>query len=313
MDDARVDAHRPDVVDAFGEALRLDLEVERLGIIRGRVVGEHALEDERTVEVDLPQELEHVIVTHADAVHSRVDGQMVRGDHPVPVGLLSVCDGEVGLVDRRDDVVAEQERDARDRRLRQEHDGSRDAGFAQRDRLCDLRDRQPIGSGPERGLRDLVSAMSVGVGGHDRRQTRARLEVAAYFRDVVADRRQIDFDPCPTLLVDVHRLELLGIEWDRIPARRLRVSGTGSSTARSRGKRSLSGCRVDLPALEDTARLVGSRLRRLLALRSILLLCGVLLAFGALPANGIARRFEIGISTGETREPVGQIVHVNPL
>ena len=99
MHDTRLEARRLDGVDGIHEAVRLNVEIERLGAVGRRIVREHAFQFERAMEAHLMQELDHLVEAYADTVHARVDGQMVRGLHAMQVGRFPVGDGEIGLVD----------------------------------------------------------------------------------------------------------------------------------------------------------------------------------------------------------------------
>ena len=75
------------------------------------------------MEAHLPHELDHFVVAHADAVHTRVHRQVVRSAHAVRVGGLGVLDGELGGIDARHDLVSQKQRDGRLGRLRKNEDG----------------------------------------------------------------------------------------------------------------------------------------------------------------------------------------------
>ena len=86
-------------VDHAQEAVVLDLRkfhalVRRL--VTNAEVREHALELERAMEADLVHEVHHFVPAHADAVHARVDGQMVRRAQPHGIRGLGIFDGELG-------------------------------------------------------------------------------------------------------------------------------------------------------------------------------------------------------------------------
>ena len=116
--DAGVDACRAQRRDRLDEPLHLDLEVQRLrGVGRGEV-RERAHEVERAMEAHLPHELDHFVVAHADAVHTRVHRQVIRRAHAERVGSLGVLDGELGGIDARHDLVSQKQRDGRLGRLR---------------------------------------------------------------------------------------------------------------------------------------------------------------------------------------------------
>ena len=74
------------------------------------------------MEAHLPHELDHFVVAHADAVHTRVHRQVVRSAHAVRVGGLGVLDGELGGIDARHDLVSQKQRDGRLGRLRKNED-----------------------------------------------------------------------------------------------------------------------------------------------------------------------------------------------
>ena len=96
MHDAGVYARRAQPLDGLDVALRLDMEVERFRAIRRGEVREHALELKRAVEADLMHEVHHFVPAHADAVHARVDGQMVRCAQAHGIRGLRIFDGELG-------------------------------------------------------------------------------------------------------------------------------------------------------------------------------------------------------------------------
>ena len=96
MHDAGVYARRAQSLDGFDVALRLDVEVERFRAVCRGEVREHALELERAMEADLVHEVHHFVPAHADAVHARVDGQMIRRAQTHGVCGLGIFDGELG-------------------------------------------------------------------------------------------------------------------------------------------------------------------------------------------------------------------------
>ena len=195
--------------------LGLDLEIQRLVGVRGREMREHAAQVERAMESHLRHELEHLVVAHADAVHARIDRQMVRRAHAERVGRLGVGDRELGRVDGRRDLVREQKRRRRHGRLGEDEDRGVEHRLAQLDGLVDRGDAQPFGAGVERGARHLDRAVAVRVGLDDGHQTRARAETAAVLAHVVADGGQVDLDPRPTAIDGGDGAQLVRIEMKR--------------------------------------------------------------------------------------------------
>ena len=118
VNDARVDARCLERAHALDETVDLDLEIERFGGIGSCEMREAPLQIERSMEADLRDEFDHLIVAHANAIHAGVDGQMKRCFQVVRVGDLSIVDREVGRVYRRDDAIVQQQRHAFDGRLR---------------------------------------------------------------------------------------------------------------------------------------------------------------------------------------------------
>ena len=96
MHDTGVDARSAQRLDGLDIALRLDMKVKRLRAIRRSEVREHALELERAMEADLVHEVHHFVPAHADAVHARVNGQMIRRAQTHGVCGLGIFDGELG-------------------------------------------------------------------------------------------------------------------------------------------------------------------------------------------------------------------------
>ena len=126
VNDARVDARSLERAHALDETVDLDLEIERFGGIGSCEMREAPLQIERSMEADLRDEFDHLIVAHANAIHAGVDGQMKRCFQVVRVGNLGVVDREVGRVYRRDDAIMQQQWHAFDGRLRQKQEnGSR--------------------------------------------------------------------------------------------------------------------------------------------------------------------------------------------
>ena len=213
MHDAGVDARRTQRLDCLDVALRLDVEVERFRAIRRGEVREHALKLERAMEADLMHEVHHFVPAHADAVHARVDGQMVRRAQPHGVRGLRILDGELGRVHRRHDLVGKQQRDGAGRRLGKHENRGVDQAFAQFDALVDRGDAQVVGAGVQRRLRNAHRAVAVCVGLHDGHHMTTRADHLLDGGGVVADGVQVDFQPGPTAILFRDGGQLLGVEF----------------------------------------------------------------------------------------------------
>ena len=181
-------------------------------------VGERAHEVERAVEAHLREELHHLVVAHADAVHARVHGQVVRRADAEGVGRLGVADGEVGRVDARHDLVGQQQGDGLVGRLRQHEDGRVHQRLAQLDGLVDRGHAQVLGAGVQRRLRAAHRPMPVAVGLHHGHDAHAGAHVALEGRHVVAQGVQVDLRPGPAAVGVGDEAQLVGVE-----ARRARV------------------------------------------------------------------------------------------
>ena len=218
MDDAGVDAGHAHALDSLEEALRLYVKVQRLGRIGRGEVGERAHQVERAVEAHLRQELHHLVVAHADAVHARVHGQVVRRADAEGVGRLGVADGEVGRVDARHDLVGQQQGNGLVRGLREHEDGRIHQCLAQLDGLVDRGHAQILGTGVQRRLRAAHRTVPVAVGLHHGHDAHAGSHVALEGRHVVAQGVQIDLRPGPATVGVGDEAQLVGVE-----ARRARV------------------------------------------------------------------------------------------
>ena len=165
------------------------------------------------MEADLVHEVHHFVPAHADAVHARVDGQMVRRAQTHGIRGLRIFDGELGRVDRRHDLVGEQQRDGAGRRLGEHKDRRVDQAFAQLDALVDRGDAQVVGAGVQRRLRNAHRAVAVCVGLHDGHHMAARADHLLDGGGVVADGVQVDFQPGPTTVLLGDGGQLLGVEF----------------------------------------------------------------------------------------------------
>ena len=163
MDDARVETGLADEPQGLLEAAVLLVEVELLCAVCRGEVGEGALVLERPVEGDALDEVARIQVEHADAVHAGVDGQVEGGLLALDVCLLGVVEDELLGVDRRRDVVGEQQGDGALRRLGEQEDGLGEAGLAQLDALFGGGDGQAVCTGVERCAGDSDGPVAVGV------------------------------------------------------------------------------------------------------------------------------------------------------
>ena len=179
----------------FDEALRLYLEIERLDRIRRGEVGERANQIKRAVEAHLAQKFDDLIVTHADAVHARIQGQVIRRAHPVGIGHLAVADGELGRVDARHHLVRQKQRDGRDGWLRQDEDGRVHQSLAQLDSLVDSSNAQVIRTRVESRLGATHGAMPIGVGFDDGHEAHTCADALLDSLCVVPHRIQVDLGP----------------------------------------------------------------------------------------------------------------------
>ena len=210
--DTGVDARRAQPLDGLDVAFRLDMEVERFRAIRRGEVREHALKLERAMEADLVHEVHHFVPAHADAVHARVDGQMIRRAQPHGVCSLRILDGELGRVHRRHDLVGKQQRDSAGRRLGKHENRSVDQAFAQFDALVDRGDAQVIGAGVQRRLRNAHRTVAVCVCLHNGHHVTTRADHLLDGGGVVADGVQVDFQPGPAAILLRDGGQLLGVE-----------------------------------------------------------------------------------------------------
>ena len=201
MNDARVDARSLKRAHALDETVDLDLEIERFSSIGGCEMREAPLQIERPMEADLRDELDHLIVTHTNAIHASVDGQVKRCFQVVRVGDLGVVDREVGRVDRRDDAIVQQQRHAFDGRLRQKQNRFAEIRFAQLDALVHRCHAQIRCASSRCDLRHLVGSMPIGIGLHHCQKAATLPEQSARFGDVVLDGAAAYLDPRPTAIL----------------------------------------------------------------------------------------------------------------
>ena len=153
------------------------------------------------MEADLRDELDHLIVTHANAIHTGVDSQMKRCFQVVRVSDLGIVDREVGRVDRRNDAIVQQQRHAFDGRLRQKQNRFAEIRFAQLDALVHRCHAQIRCSSSRCDLRHLVGSMPIGIGLHHCHKAATLPEQSARFGNVVLDGAAAYLDPRPTAIL----------------------------------------------------------------------------------------------------------------
>ena len=153
------------------------------------------------MEADLRDEFDHLIVAHANAIHTSVDSQMKRCFQIVCVGDLGVVDREVGRVYRRDDAIVQQQRHAFDGRLRQKQDRFAKICLAQLDALVHRCHTQIRCASSRCDLRHFVGSMPIGISLHHCQKAATLSEQSTRFGNVVLDGAAAYLDPRPTTIL----------------------------------------------------------------------------------------------------------------
>ena len=151
-------------LNSLGKTLALQLVIPAAGLIGRCKVSKDAIALDTAMETDAAHKVEHLRVVNTDAVHARLDGQMVLAHLARRNGVFAIGQRKIGRIDRRHDVELEQNRDSLNRRLAQDQDGLSDSALAQLDALVDRRHREHVGSGRVHNLGALDGTMAIGIG-----------------------------------------------------------------------------------------------------------------------------------------------------
>ena len=109
--------------DRLVKALALKLVVPTALLAGGGEMREHAVALDAAMEVNRTAKLNHIRVVHADTIHTRLDSHVVLADLAQLRRALAIGKSELEGVDRRHDVVLEQQVDSFGRWLAQKQNG----------------------------------------------------------------------------------------------------------------------------------------------------------------------------------------------
>ena len=218
---------------------------------------ERAHQIERAVEAHLGHEGHHLVVAHADAVHARVDGQVVRCAQAERIGGLGVLDGELGRVHAGHDLVGQKQRYGFEGRFRQHQDRRVHQPFAQLDGLLHRGDAQVFRARIERRLGTAHRTVPVGVGLDDGHQAACTPDALLDRRRVVADGVQVYLRPRPAPVGGGDEAQLVGIKAGRAVTART----VGVARVLERAERFLA-CKTGKPVDELAHRISLSAARR---------------------------------------------------
>ena len=135
---------------------------------------------------------------NTDAVHARLDGEMVLAHLARRDGALAIGQREIGRIDRRHNVKLKQCGDSLDRRLAQDQDRLGDSALSQLNTFVDRRHRKHVGSGRIHDLGALNGTMAIGIGLNHAAQALTRIEQVFISPRVATKRPAVDLDPGPT-------------------------------------------------------------------------------------------------------------------
>ena len=153
------------------------------------------------MEAYLVKEFHCAVVVHANTIHARVDGKMIRSLQTLRISCFCIGNGKFGSVNRGHDVVVQKQRDGLGRRFRQHQDRLTQASVAQLNSLIDRGDTQ-VGCARSRcSLCNLNGAMAVCVSFNDGKKTAAASQLFFGLKHVVLNCASIDLYPRPTPIV----------------------------------------------------------------------------------------------------------------
>lgn len=152
------------------------------------------------MEVDAAPELHRLRVVDPDAVHARLQCQVVPAHRARLDGALPVGERELDRVQRGHDVVLEQDGDGLDRGFGEHEHGRLDARLAQAHALLDRRHGEHVRTGEREHARALGGTVTVGIGLHHAAHALARRQQRLERAVVASQRTSIDLDPRPARL-----------------------------------------------------------------------------------------------------------------
>ena len=161
---------------------------------------EHAVALNTAMEVDRTAELDHIRVMHANAIHARLDNHMVLANLTQLRRTLAIRKSKLKGIDRRHDVMLEQQVDRLGRRLAQQQDGRYDAAFAQLDAFLDRGYSKHIGTGRIHDLGAGNGTVAVSVGLDHAAQALTWVQQVFKCARVATQRTLVDLDPGPAVL-----------------------------------------------------------------------------------------------------------------
>ena len=161
---------------------------------------EHAVALNTAMEVDRTAELDHIRVMHANAIHARLDNHMVLANLAQLRRTLAIRKSKLKGIDRRHDVMLEQQVDRLGRGLAQQQDRRYDAAFAQFDAFLDRSHSKHIGTGRIHDLGAGNGTVAVSVSLDHAAQALARVQQVFKCARVATQRTLVDLDPGPAVL-----------------------------------------------------------------------------------------------------------------
>ena len=186
--------------NCFVKALALKLVVPTALLVGGGKMREHAVALNTAMEVDRTAELDHIRVMHANAIHARLDNHMVLANLTQLRRTLAIRKSKLKGIDRRHDVMLEQQVDRLGRRLAQQQDGRYDAAFAQLDAFLDRGYSKHIGTGRIHDLGAGNGTVAVSVGLDHAAQALTWVQQVFKCARVATQRTLVDLDPGPAVL-----------------------------------------------------------------------------------------------------------------
>ena len=147
------------------------------------------------------EEFHRTVVMDANAIHARVDGQMIRGFQTLSIRSFRIGNCKLGRIYRGHDVVVQEQRDGLGRRFCQHQDGLAQTSVAQLDSFIDRSNAQ-VGCARGRcSLGNLYSAMTICIGLNDGKKTAAAAQLLFGLKHVVLDSASINLYPRPAPIV----------------------------------------------------------------------------------------------------------------
>jgi len=119
---------------------------------------------EAAMEIDGLQEIDHVQIEYADAIHAGIDGEVVFGDHAIEVCLLAQSQRELLRDDRGSKVIRQHIGNGAHRRLRKHQNGSLDTMLAQLNAFFHRGDSQLVNTRLECSARHVHGTMTIAIG-----------------------------------------------------------------------------------------------------------------------------------------------------